>query len=239
MEFYFLLLIISFLYAGVGHGGASGYLALMALYDFLPEVMKPTALVLNVLVSAVAFVQFYKAGYFKWQLFWPLIVGSIPMAFVGGMFTLEGKMYKMILGILLIFSIIRIIGLGIKETSEIKKINMPLAITAGAIIGLLSGLIGIGGGIILSPLLILLKWGKLKEVAAVSALFILVNSASGLLGMQTQGVVWSEQMPIMISVAFVGGLLGAYYGALKFNVLVLKNILAFVLLVASLKLIIV
>ncbi len=237
MDFYTLLLIISFLYASVGHGGASGYLALMAVYAFTPEVMKPTALMLNVLVSALAFVQFYRGGFFKWHLFWPFVVSSIPMAFIGGMYSINAKWYKIILGVLLLFAILRILGLGTNDNKPIKKVNIQLAVVIGAVIGLFSGLIGIGGGIILSPIIVLLGWGNLKETAAVSALFIFVNSVSGLLGLQTQGIVWDNQMSAMIGIAIVGGLAGSYYGVNKFKLLIVKNILAFVLLIASIKLI--
>ncbi len=239
MDFYLLLFIVSFLYAGVGHGGASGYLALMALYGFLPNEMKPTALVLNIMVSSVAFAQFYKAEHFKWQLCWPFIVTSIPMAFLGGLINIPTTYYKMILGVMLIFAVIRILGLGTKDNTFIKPVHKIGALGLGGGIGLISGLIGIGGGILLSPILILLKWGNLKEIAAVSAFFILVNSSAGLLGMQFSGIVWNAQMPQMIAVAFVGGALGAYYGAVKFNYLAVRNILALVLLVASIKLFVV
>lgn len=236
MDFYLLLFIVSFLYAGVGHGGASGYLALMALYGFLPAEMKPTALVLNIMVSSIAFMQFYKAEHFRWQLCWPFIITSIPMAFIGGLVTIPTTYYKIILGVMLLFAVIRILGIGTKDNQFIKPVNKLTALILGGGIGLISGLIGIGGGILLSPVLIFLKWGNLKEIAAVSAFFILVNSLSGLLGMQFSGIVWNAQMPQMIAVAFVGGALGAYYGAVKFNYLVVRNVLALVLLVASVKL---
>ena len=156
--FYFLLFLVAFLYASVGHGGASGYLALMAIWGIAPEVMKPTALLLNLFVSLTSFIQFYRGGHFRWKLFLPFAIASVPMAFVGGMITVDADIYKKILGILLLVPIIRFLFFKNIQVSEIRKADIALSLLIGAAIGFLSGLIGIGGGILLSPALLLLKW---------------------------------------------------------------------------------
>ncbi|RZJ47086.1 MAG: sulfite exporter TauE/SafE family protein [Chryseobacterium sp.] len=234
--FYVILFFVAFLYAAVGHGGASGYLALMALYGVAPEEMKPTALVLNLFVSLTSFIQYYRGGYFSKKLFIPIAAASIPLAFIGGMITIEENIYKRILGILLLFPVIRFFFFKNVEDSDLKSHNTTIAVVTGGVVGLLSGMIGIGGGIILSPILLLLHWTNQKQTAAISAAFIFVNSVAGLGGMITQGISFTGDMVMYIVVAFTGGLLGAYLGSKKFNQNVLKYVLATVLLMASYKL---
>lgn len=234
--FYILLFFVAFLYASVGHGGASGYLALMALYGIAPEVMKPTALVLNLFVSLTSFVQFYRGKYFNWKIFLPLAAASMPLAYIGGLITVDATVYKKILGLLLLLPVARFLFFTNIKVSELKKTDLFLSIVIGAVIGFLSGLIGIGGGIILSPVLLLLKWTDMKQTAAISALFIFVNSLSGLAGQVTKGIDFSADMYGYVAVAFAGGLAGAYLGALKFKQEILKYVLAVVLLVAAVKL---
>ena len=182
-----LLPIIAFLYASVGHGGASGYLALMAIFSFAPETMKPTALLLNIFVAGIAFYHYYKAGHFNLRLFIPFAISSIPLAFIGGTIEVDASLYKKILAVLLIFAILKMLTIFGKESAAIKKVKTWQGLLVGGIIGFFSGLIGIGGGIILTPVILLLHWGKMKEAAAVSALFIWANSASGLIGQLTGG----------------------------------------------------
>lgn len=234
--FYLILFFVAFLYAAVGHGGASGYLALMALYGVAPEEMKPTALMLNLFVSLTSFIQYYRGGYFLKKLFIPIAAASIPMAFIGGMITVEENIYKRLLGVLLLFPVIRFFFFKNVEDKDLKPSNLTIAISTGAVVGLLSGMIGIGGGIILSPILLLLQWTNQKQTAAISAAFIFVNSVAGLGGMLTQGISFTGDMVMYIVVAFTGGLLGAYFGSKKFNQNVLKYVLATVLLLASYKL---
>jgi len=235
--FYVLLFVVAMLYSSVGHGGASGYLALMAIYAFSPEVMKPTALILNLFVSLISFIQFYRGEHFKWKIFLPLAIASIPMAFLGGIITMEASMYKRILGTLLFIPVIRFLFFANIPDEELKKSNLALSVLTGSLIGFVSGLIGIGGGIILSPILLLLKWTNQKQTAAISALFIFVNSLSGLAGQLTKGINFSPDMLTYVAIAFAGGLCGAYLGALKFNQNILKNTLAVVLMLAGWKLI--
>ena len=231
-----VLLIVAFLYASVGHGGASGYLALMALFSFVPETMKPTALLLNIFVAGIAFYHYYKAGHFNKKLFLSFAVASIPMAFIGGMIIVDATIYKRILAFLLIFAILKMLNVFGKESESRVKVRVWQGLVTGAVIGFFSGLIGIGGGIILTPVILLLHWGKMKEAAAVSALFILVNSVSGLLGQISSGVKISGESFVLVVVALIGGFLGSYYGSSKFNNGLLRHLLAVVLMIAALKL---
>lgn len=235
-SFDIILFIVAFLYAAVGHGGASGYLALMAIYGIAPAEMKPTALLLNLFVSGSAFLQFYRRKHFIKQLFIPLALASIPMSFIGGMMVIEDHIYKKILGVLLLLPVIRLFFFANTEKAELKESNIYISLLVGGSIGLLSGMIGIGGGIILSPVLLLLKWTDQKQTAAISALFIFVNSIAGLGGQFTKGIAFNNNMLIYVVIAFSGGLLGAYYGASKFNHNVLKNVLGLVLFTAAFKL---
>ena len=225
---------MAFLYASVGHGGASGYLAVMALFAIAPPVMKQTALLLNLGVSLMSFIAFYRQGYFKWTLFWPFALGSIPAAYLGARIPLSDSTYKQILGACLFLAVIRMV-VTLKE-SEPRKLNLGIGVLAGAAIGVLSGMIGIGGGIILSPLLLLFRWANLKEAAAISALFIFVNSVSGLAGLKTWIPLDQSQMLYWLAASLVGGFLGARWGAGIASNTKVKWILALVLVIASLKL---
>ncbi len=235
--FLILLLIVAFLYASVGHGGASGYLALMALFNFAPPVMKSSALLLNIFVSFIAFVQYYRGGYFKWKLFLPFAIASVPAAFIGASVTVDAIIYKKILGVVLLFPILRLFGVFNTESEEQKEINITIALIVGACIGFLSGMLGIGGGIILSPVILLLHWGNMKQTASVSALFIFVNSISGFAGLMSKGIKINTIVYLWLIIAITGGLLGAYFGSRKWDNTVLKRVLAIVLCIASFKLI--
>ena len=235
--FILLLLGVAFLYASVGHGGASGYLALMALFSFTPTLMKPTALLLNLFVAGVAFYQFYKATHFKSNLFFPFVLTSIPAAFFGGMVTINTIVYKQILWLLLIIALIRMVWPLENHKLEFRPINKILAASLGLFIGLFSGMIGIGGGIILTPLILLFRWGNVKTAAAVSALFIWVNSAAGMLGQLSTGVSLRAYSWLFVVIAFGGGLLGSYFGSQKWSPKRVEYLLSGVLLLASVKLI--
>ncbi|HSC53067.1 MAG TPA: sulfite exporter TauE/SafE family protein [Phnomibacter sp.] len=234
--FYVLLFVVATLYASVGHGGASGYLALMAIYGVVPDTMKPTALLLNLFVSLTAFIQFYRGGHFSWKIFLPLAITSVPFAYLGGLVAIKAVVYKRILGLFLIIPIVRFLFFRNVQVNEMKESKTWISVLLGSGIGYLSGLIGIGGGILLSPILLMLKWTNQKQAAAISALFIFVNSLAGLAGQMTKGIQFTQHMIGYVVVAFAGGLLGAYLGALKFNQQVLKYALAFVLAMASYKL---
>ncbi len=238
----FLCLLIfgaALLYSSVGHAGASGYLAAMALCGVAPAVMKPSALVLNVLVAAIATVQFYRAGRFSFPLFWPFAVASVPLAFVGGALTLPGIFYRPAVGLVLLFAAYRLLCVPREadEKPETKAVPLYSALASGAGIGLLSGLTGTGGGIFLSPLLLFMGWAETRESAGVSAAFILVNSIAGLAGLLTGLVVLPRAVPLWAVAAVSGGLLGSGLGSRYLKSHVLRRLLAAVLVVAGAKLI--
>ena len=237
MDFWLILFLLgtmAFLYASVGHGGASGYLAVLALFSVAPVVMKQSALLLNLGVSLMSFVAFYQQGFFKWRLFWPFALGSIPAAFIGAKIPLSESTYKQVLGACLLIAVFRMLT----SLREAKAQPLPLwaGLTAGSFIGLLSGMIGIGGGIILSPVLLLFRWATLKEAAAVSALFIFVNSLSGLAGLKTWVPLDQSSLMYWLIVSILGGFLGARWGARFASNTKVKWVLALVLIIASGKL---
>jgi len=231
------IFLVAGLYASVGHGGASGYLALMTLLNMPIATIKPVALMLNIAVSLIAFIQFYRSGFFNKKLFIPLAIASVPAAYAGGLLSIDPHLYKQLLGGLLFISAIRLAMPLKKEAIVIQHFNIVLVVMIGASIGFLSGMIGIGGGIILSPLLILVRYSDIKTTSGISALFIFVNSIAGLLGQMHQGIAFSSSMSVMIAVAIAGGLIGSYIGAKQLNVSMLKKVLAVVLFIASLKLV--
>jgi uncharacterized membrane protein YfcA len=235
--FYALIPIVAFLYSSVGHGGASGYLALMAVFSFPSDMMKQTALLLNLFVAGIAFYQYYKGGYFNRSLFLFFALGSVPAAFLGGLWSLDPWLYKKILGFILFFAIARMLFKKESTQQKNKQVAAPIGLIIGIVIGLFSGLIGIGGGIILTPVILLFHWGTMKEAAAVSALFIWVNSASGLFGQLSSGVNLTTNAFVLVGLALVGGILGSYYGSQRWNNRRLEYFLALVLTSAGIKLI--
>ncbi len=230
--------IAALLYSSVGHGGASGYLAAMALFGVNPAVMKPTALVLNIIVAAIATTKFYRAGCFDRSLFWQFALGSIPCAFIGGSIVLPTQIYKPILGIVLLYAAGRLgFQQGSSQPQQPHSLPIWLAIGLGMAIGLLSGLTGVGGGIFLSPLLLLMGWATMKQAAGVSAAFILVNSISGLLGYLTKFSTLPSSLWIWAICAAVGGWIGSEYGSKRIGSYKLQVLLAVVLAIAGIKLI--
>jgi len=233
----FAIFTIAILYSSVGHGGASGYLAVMAFWAVAPEVTRPTALVLNLFVASIATVQFWRAGYFSWRLFWPFAVASIPFAFIGGMIKLPTNFYKTVLGLVLLFAAFRLAWNFASDTKEIREPDLWIALAIGAVIGLLSGLVGVGGGIFLTPILLLMHWSDAKTAAGNSALFIFVNSAAGLSGNYAQVRMLPSDAWMWVAAAIAGGLIGSLLGAKKFESITLRRVLAAVLLFAAVKLI--
>ena len=231
------ILLVAFLYSAVGHAGASGYIAVMTLFGLAPTVIKPSALVLNILVATLTFYQFWRAGHFAWPLFWPFAVLSVPLAFLGGYINLPTHYFKILVGLVLLYSAVRFFFASKTDDQEIVPPAKPLALVTGAGLGLLSGLTGTGGGIFLTPLLIFFRWSKTKTASAVSALFILVNSIAGLLG----NVSSTRQLPLfalpIAITAIVGGAIGAYLGSRQFSAGFIKKLLAVVLLIAGCKLV--
>ena len=230
------LFVVAVAYSSVGHGGASGYLAVMAFMAVAPEITRPTALVLNLFVASIGTFQFYRAGYFSWRIFLPFAVASIPFAFVGGMITLPTTIYKIVLGAVLMLAALRL-AWKFSPDAEIKQPPIWICLVIGAVIGLLSGLVGVGGGIFLTPVLLLMNWSETKTAAGVSALFILVNSISGLLGNYAQVEKLPASVWIWIAAAVVGGLIGSSLGSKRFDSLMLRRVLALVLAFAGFKLI--
>lgn len=241
VDIYFILLLIgffiaAFMYSSVGHGGASGYLAIMALAGFAPDKMKISALILNLIVSIIAFVYYYRAGHFKWRLFYPFALTSIPFAYIGSYIGVDAYWYKKILAACLVIACIRLFGMITPEDEKpVRKVQFIPALIAGVGIGIVSGMIGIGGGILLSPLLLFMNGGNLREIAAVSALFIFVNSFSALLG-DVSSISRSNIMIPVIVVAFLGALAGARWGSKFADNRKLKIALGLVMLFASFKL---
>ncbi len=237
--FLILLALVAFLYSSVGHGGASGYLAVMALLGVAPALMKSSALVMNLAVSLFSFIGFYRAGYFKFKLFWPFAIMSVPMALYGATIQLPDALYKKILALCILISIVRLVYQFVKKDDEqTQAIPLWAGLASGGVIGLLSGMIGIGGGIILSPLMLLFRWATIKQTAAVSALFIFVNSVSGLIGLLSKGPLQlTPDLMYGVAATVVGGLFGSYYGSKQFNVPTLRYLLAISLTIAAFKLI--
>ncbi len=226
------------LYASVGHAGASAYLAVMGLYSFAPSVMKPTALALNILVAAVATLKFYRAGLFSWRLFWPFAVVSVPAAFIGGATTLPARWYKVVVGIVLLYAAVWMFRSSLKPLKVAAHPPPVLAaIVAGLAIGFLSGLTGVGGGIFLSPLMLYMGWAETRATSGVAAPFILVNSIAGLLGHISSVVQLPPSIPTWGAAVVLGGWIGASYGSRRAPAPVLRQLLALVLIVASVKLI--
>ncbi len=232
-----LLVLISFSYSSVGHGGASGYIAILTLVGIQGFLIKPSALILNLIVSSISFFQFYRAGHFKWYLFWPFAITSIPMAYVGSIIKVDPHLFQKFLGFALFFPILKLIGIFNNKNEVSNNVNLIGALLIGGILGFLSGMLGIGGGIFLTPIIILLGWANMKTAAAVSALFIFVNSLSGLFGLISKGLVIENNVYLWIAAAVCGGGVGAYFGSTKFNSKTLQYILALILLVAAFKLI--
>jgi uncharacterized membrane protein YfcA len=234
------MLVAAFVYASVGHGGASAYIAAMALAGVAPAEMRPIALVLNIIVSAIATFKFYRAGHFRWRLFWPFALVSIPAAYAGGAITLPGHAYRIVVGAVLVYAawqLWRSARAG-EEMREVREPPIVLAMAIGGGLGLLSGLTGVGGGIFLSPLLLILGWAATKQTSAVAAPFILVNSIAGLAG---TFVMQSTSLPryvwILVCAVLVGGWLGAEYGSRRFTNPLIRRMLAVVLAVAGAKMI--
>jgi len=228
--------VVAFLYSSVGHAGASGYIAVMTLLGLAPATIRPTALLLNILVASIGSLQFWHAGYFHWRLFWPFAVLSVPAAYLGGYLQLPVTILRILIGLVLVFSAARLFFRR-GDPPEVESPAPAAAFTLGGIIGLLSGLTGTGGGIFLTPTLLFFQWARIREAAAVSAVFILVNSIAGLVGYFTV----NRSLPflglILAGAAVIGGSLGSHFGSRRFPPRTISMVLAIVLVIAGAKLI--
>lgn len=234
-----LMLLMAILFSSVGHGGASGYLAAMAIVGTAPAIMKPTALALNILVSSIAIFKFYRVGSFSWRLFLPLAATAMPMAYVGGTLHLPAEIYKPIVGLVLIFSAWRLFHTAHQaSTYTIKQPHILWLLLAGASLGFLSGLTGVGGGIFLSPLLLFFRWASVKVVSGVAAAFIFVNSASGMLGVMSTHASVHPLFPILALVVVVGAYLGAEFGSKRLGNPTIQRLLSVVLMIAGIKMLV-
>ncbi len=230
------MMIGAALYSSVGHGGASAYIALMALFGVPAATMRPTALVLNLIVSGLGSIRFARAGLLRWRTLWPFLLGSLPFAFIGGALKVPGEYYRPLLGALLLYSGLRLLWpKPIAAQAEWHDPPIWLALLCGAGIGLLSGITGTGGGIFLSPLLLFMAWSLPKPASAAAALFILFNSASGLLGNLSQVKALPAELPLYAGAVLVGAIAGTTLG-IRLSTPWVVRALGAVLLVASAKL---
>ena len=233
-----LFFAAALLYAGVGHAGASAYLADMALVGLAPAEMRPTALVLNLFVASIVVLRFSRAGHLPWRQLAPLVVGSVPAAFVGGVIDLPGDIYRPLVAAVLLAGAWRLATASPSVVEEPGRGVPPVTgLAAGAAIGLLAGLTGTGGGIFLTPLLVLAAWTGTRDAAGLSGAFILANSLAGLGGLLVGGMSLPSALPGWVVAVVAGGLVGSWLGATRFSVLSLRRVLAFVLVLAAAKLV--
>ena len=233
-----LFFAAALLYSSVGHAGASAYLAAMALVGVAPTTMRPTALVLNLFVASIVIVRFSRAGHLPWRHLLPLVAGSIPAAFIGGSIDLPGEIYRPLVAIVLVAGAIRLAtATTVQDDEDRPGVPVIPGVVAGATIGLLAGLTGTGGGIFLTPLLVLAAWTGTRDAAGLSGAFILVNSISGLAGLLTGGVSLPSALPLWVAAVVAGGFIGSWVGAARFSILNLRRALALVLLLAAAKLV--
>jgi len=227
------IFVVALMYASVGHGGASGYLAVMALFSLEPAALKPTALLLNIVVAGVGSYLYLSARQFSWKVFWPFVVTSIPMSYLGGTFHLPPEYYRPLLGLVLFYAAWRLFARKNRGDFEPTPPPRTLAMLVGAVLGFASGLIGVGGGIFLSPLMILLGWARVREVSGIAAMFILVNSVAGLLGHLGSLQHIPEYAPLLAGVALLGGSIGALCGSRHLPVKMILQAMAGMLVLAG------
>lgn len=231
------LMLGAILYTSVGHGGASIYIAIMAIFSVKTSVIKPTALVLNIFISSFTSWRFIKNGFFDLKILTPIAIGAIPMAFLGGYINTPSHVYKTIVGIILLFSAVSLVWNKSAVNTETRPPKTIWAVLSGCLIGFLAGLTGTGGGIFLSPLLLLMKWSEPKRTSGIAAIFILINSISGLLGNYSSVQNLPSQLPLYLTATIIGATIGTTLGIKYYSAKGIKRALALVLTVAGFKLI--
>jgi uncharacterized membrane protein YfcA len=210
----------------------------MALMGVAPAVMKPAALTLNILVAAIAFIKFYRVGAFSWKLFWPFAAASVPFAWLGGWITLPTQFYKPLVGTILLYAAWYSFHSAGRAEAALKELPPVVPrLLIGGTLGFLSGLTGVGGGIFLSPLLLVLGWAPIRVISGVAAAFILVNSIAGLLGVMKSAVTLPAALPWWAAAAIAGGFVGAEFGSRRLGNPAIKKLLALVLAIAGAKMI--
>jgi uncharacterized membrane protein YfcA len=242
MDYWLLTAVIFFaaiLYSAVGHAGASGYLAAMAFFGVAPAQMRPAALILNVIVATIGTVRFYRDGHFSWRLFLLFTVSSVPFALLGGYLTLPVAVYRPVVGIILLLSAARLLTTNspVNET-QTRQVPILIAFICGSVIGLVSGLTGTGGGIFLSPLLLLMRWAPTKEASGVTVAFILCNSIAGLLGLFSRVHTFPQGIGLWSVAVMLGAVIGSEFGSRRLGSLTIRRLLALVLVLAGLKMIV-
>lgn len=236
-----LFFLIATLYSSVGHGGASGYLALFALLGVASTASAPAALVLNVVVAGISFYNYYRAGFFPAKLFLSFAVTSIPCAFLGGLIHPAVRTYQLLLGAALVFTSARMLFASVLKPADDTQPSKFMWIYGGligCILGFISGMVGIGGGVFLSPILLLAGWADVKHTAGVSSAFIVVNSLAGILGHFLRDNIHLTPFIPIIAVVIAGGVTGSFIGSHKVSERWLQRLLGIVLSVAGGKLLI-
>jgi uncharacterized protein len=232
------LMLGATLFTSVGHGGASAYIALMALFGLETAVIRPTALVLNILVTSFSSVRYVRAGLFDWRTLWPVLLGAVPMAFLGGSIHLPGEYYKPLVAFVLFISALRLFWPDmIKSLPGVRQMPIWLGILSGALLGLLAGLTGTGGGIFLSPLLIFTGWADIRKASGITSVFILCNSMAGLAGNYASIGAVQHQTWLFAGAVLCGAILGTHLGISAFAKTGILRALGVVLLIASAKLV--
>ncbi len=236
-----LIFVAAVLYSSVGQGGASGYLAAMAFCGVAPEFIKPSALLLNILVGIIGTVRFYLAGCFSWKIFLPLAIGAAPLAWLGGAIALPGSVYNRVIGAILLFAAYRLFQndgtFDEANQPQLRPMPLPFALACAAAIGLLSGLTGTGGGIFLAPILLIARWTDARQAAGVTVAFMLINSVAGMAGHLSKAHGLPEGILLWSIAAVVGGLIGTELGSRRLNNLALRRLLSLVLVIAAIKLV--
>ncbi len=229
-----LVFLTAVLYSSVGHGGASGYIAAMALFGLSPAIMKPAALTMNVFVAGLVLLRLVRAGHFDWRLFLPFALASTPLAYLGGAWTITDISYRYVVGVALLIAALRFL-VKIEYDGEVRSPALWVSVPVGGLLGFVSGLTGVGGGVYLSPLLLLLRWTTMRASAAIVAAFILVNSLAGLAGHAAAGATWPPGLTWYVGAAVAGAVIGSEFAVRRFSPMMLRKVLGVVLVIAGAK----